>query len=88
MISKKIKAALVAAIAAVASYGVYTNQAKETMSDVMLANVEALAEYEGGNPSDCEVYCAPDETCTCIIKYHYSSDNVEHRTCPDHRSRS
>ena len=44
ILSKKV--ALVAAIAAVASYGVYTNQAKETMSDVMLANVEALAHYE------------------------------------------
>ena len=37
------KVALVAAVAAMAGYGVYTNQTQETMSDVMLANVEALA---------------------------------------------
>ena len=33
MISKKIKAALVAAIAAVASYGVYTNQTQDVGRD-------------------------------------------------------
>ena len=44
---KKIKkVAFVAAFAAVAGYGVYTNQRTETMSDLMLANVEALARYE------------------------------------------
>ena len=49
-----------AAIAAVASYGVYTNQAKETMSDVMLANVEALARGEGTH-GDYQTmgYCTP-----------------------------
>ena len=43
MKNKKIKFALVAAIATVASYGIYTNQTEVTMSDVMLENVEALA---------------------------------------------
>ena len=44
---KKIKkVAFVAAFAAVAGYGVYTNQRTETMSDLMLANVEALASGE------------------------------------------
>jgi len=38
--------AFVAIFAAVAGYGVYTNQKQETMSDLMLANVEALARYE------------------------------------------
>ncbi len=45
------KVALVAAFAAVAGYGVYTNQTQKTMSDVMLANVEALATGEA-NPGD------------------------------------
>ena len=44
---KKIKkVAFVAAFAAVTGYGVYTNQRTETMSDLMLANVEALASGE------------------------------------------
>ena len=41
-----MKVALVAAVAAMAGYGVYANQTKEMMSDVMLENVEALAERE------------------------------------------
>lgn len=41
------KAAMVAAFAAVAGYGVYANQKKEaTLSDTALANVEALARIE------------------------------------------
>ena len=39
---KIMKIAFVAAFAAVAGYGVYANQQSETMSDLMLANVEAL----------------------------------------------
>lgn len=50
-----MKVALVAAVAAMAGYGVYANQTKEMMSDVMLENVEALAnnaEYPASpNPS-------------------------------------
>ncbi len=82
-----MKVALVAAVAAMAGYGVYANQTKEMMSDVMLENVEALATGEGGSPSDCAIYCTPDETCTCILKY-YGADNIEHRTCPDHRGKN
>ena len=46
-----MKVALVAAVAAMAGYGVYAHQTKEMMSDVMLENVEALAtdeSIEGG----------------------------------------
>lgn len=46
IMKKLIKMALVAAVAAVAGFGVYTNQKTEPMSDLMLANVEALAHYE------------------------------------------
>ena len=41
-----LKVALVTAVAAMAGYGVYANQTKEMMSDVMLENVEALADRE------------------------------------------
>ena len=40
---KFVKIAFVAAFAAIAGYGVYANQKVDTMSDLMLANVEALA---------------------------------------------
>ena len=43
-----IKITFVAAFAAIAGYGVYTSQKTEMMSDLALANVEALAQSEGG----------------------------------------
>ena len=46
MKKKFLKVVLGAALVAVAGYGVYINQAKETLSDVMLANLEALGRYE------------------------------------------
>ena len=45
---KMIKIAFVAAFAAIAGYGVYANQKTDVMSDLALANVEALASGEGG----------------------------------------
>ena len=39
---KIMRIAFVAAFATVAGYGVYTNQRTETMSDLMLANVEEI----------------------------------------------
>lgn len=50
-----IKITFVAALAAVAGYGVYTNQKAESMSDLMLANMEALANSEVivGQPCAC-----------------------------------
>lgn len=38
-----LKVVLVAAVVVVAGYGVHKNQSKETLSDAMLENVEALA---------------------------------------------
>lgn len=46
IMKKVIKLAFVAAFVAVAGYGVYTNQTSDAMSDLALANVEALARYE------------------------------------------
>ena len=49
---KMIKIAFVAAFAAIAGYGVYANQKTDVMSDLALANIEALA--DGGEGSgDC-----------------------------------
>lgn len=43
---KVIKLAFVAVFIAVAGYGVYTNQTSAAISDLVLANVEALANDE------------------------------------------
>ena len=65
---KIMKAAFVAAFAAVAGYGVYTNQKADNMSDLMLANVEALADYEV-NP-DCPNGCTSSTSyCRCFQIY-------------------
>lgn len=48
---KFLKYAFVAALVTVAGYGVYASQKSDAMSDLMLANVEALARGEG--PTDC-----------------------------------
>ena len=57
------KAAMVAAFAAVAGYGVYASQKKEaTLSETALANVEALAYGE----VDIEAICM-GSTGTCIV---------------------
>ena len=56
------KVVLAAAIIAVAGYGVYENQSKETLSDVMLENVEALAIPEQPNLND----CVPMTGCVCL----------------------
>ena len=48
---KKLKTLLVVAVAAVAGYNVYASHVKSEYSDVVLANVEALA--EGEDPTGC-----------------------------------
>ena len=50
---KIMKIAFVAAFAAVAGYGVYANQQSEAMTDLMLANVEALANGEASAGDPC-----------------------------------
>ena len=55
-----IRAALFAVFAFVAGYGVYTSQKETAMSELAMANVEALASGEDGN-YDCD---AP-YTATC-----------------------
>lgn len=65
---KIIKITFVAAFAAIAGYGVYANQKGNEMSDLALANVEALANYEV-NP-DCPNGCtSASSTCYCFKIY-------------------
>lgn len=47
---KLVKMAFVVAIAMVGSINVFNAQKSETLSDVALANVEALADLESDNP--------------------------------------
>ena len=46
---KFMKVAFVAIFAVTAGYGVYSSQIADVMSELALANVEALASGEGGN---------------------------------------
>lgn len=51
-----LKISMVAALAAITGYGIYANQKQETtLSDIALANVEALAQGESGGGVSC--YC-------------------------------
>lgn len=50
---KFVKIGFVAVFAAIAGYGVYTSQKTEGMSDLALANVEALADGEWGTGFNC-----------------------------------
>ncbi|WP_303042258.1 NVEALA domain-containing protein [uncultured Bacteroides sp.] len=70
---KIIKIAFVAAFAAVAGYGVYTNQRTETMSDLMLANVEALASGEA-SVKDC---VSADSDCILLHPTDPSKDETQ-----------
>jgi hypothetical protein len=66
---KFLKYAFVAALVTVAGYGVYASQKSNAMSDLMLANVEALARYEV-NP-DCPNGCTSslNSYCHCFKIY-------------------
>lgn len=55
---KFLKIAFVAIFVAVAGYGVYTSQKADAMSDLMLANVEALADdSESGTGCGATIPC-------------------------------
>lgn len=62
MKKKIVKIAFVAAIAAIAGYNVYSYQQFVGASDLMLANVEALADPEQPSTAD----CVRDLTQDCI----------------------
>ena len=48
-----MKVAFVVAYTAIIGYSVYSNQSTESMSELMMANVEALATPEQPNVNDC-----------------------------------
>ncbi|MBO5506491.1 MAG: NVEALA domain-containing protein [Bacteroides sp.] len=78
-----LKATIVAAFALIAGMNVYNAQKSDVMSELALANVEALASGEG-SISDCETYCKSDSRYDCIISW---GDGIEGITCTDHRKK-
>ena len=63
-----LKATLVAAFGLIAGFNVYNSQKSDVMSELALANVEALARYEV-NP-DCPNGCTSGNTgCYCYKTY-------------------
>ena len=78
-----LKATLVVAFALIAGMNVYNAQQSDVMSDLALANVEALASGEGSS-SDCETYCTSDSRYDCIIS---RCAGIEGVTSPDHRKK-
>ena len=65
---KIMKITLVAAFITIAGYGVYTSQKSNNISELALANVEALAAGEGSS-SECGTYCKSDDRYTCFIYF-------------------
>ena len=82
---KIVKIAFVGAFAAIAGYGVYTSQKTELMSDLALANVEALAGGEGAEVT-CSRTCS-DGVGRCYRLYdeygncHFSGYQSDSCTC-------
>ncbi|WP_456087610.1 NVEALA domain-containing protein [Parabacteroides sp.] len=70
-----------AAIAAVAGWNYQQNKQSVELSDLALANIEALASGEGST-SDCETYCKPDDRYYCIVDYGTAAVS-----CPQHRKK-
>ena len=66
-----MKVAFVAAFATIAGYGVYTNQKADAMSDLMLANVEALANDESSGRG-----CTSDRNAICETSH---NDYIDYR---------
>lgn len=66
MLKKTIGLVAVVAMAAVAGWNYQQNQNKVEMSDLALANVEALAQFEGGG-SICQQACIFDYNYHCHV---------------------
>ena len=72
MKSKFVKVAFIAVIAMVSGINVFNAQKSDVLSDIALANVEALADIEDtptgtkyGNASGTQFCCCPGSTRTC-----------------------
>lgn len=82
MHKKHLIMALFAVVAAVAGYGVYQTQANEVaLSEVGLANVEALAKDEIVRPNP--IPCTPDTKNICMYMIMKWSD-TENAYIPDY----
>ena len=81
MKKKIFSAAFAVVIMAVAGYNVYMNQTKSKMSELALANIEALAGDENatGTLDDCNKICVTDYNCHCHITY--PGTDIEGITC-------
>lgn len=64
--------ALVAAVVAIGGYGIYTNQQVDVMSDLVLANVEALAKIEDPNEGG---------TTTCTVSVSCTGNSSDYISC-------
>lgn len=71
---KFMRIAFVAAFAAIAGYGVYTNLKTDVMSDLALANVEALARNEVD-----QIKCNQAMGGTCVLRSTINSDVFSER---------
>lgn len=65
MKKKMLSAMFAVAIMAVAGYNVYMNQTKNNLSELALANIEALAKNEGGEVKTCGTKEKPYSPYTC-----------------------
>ena len=61
-----LKATLVAAFGLIAGFNVYNSQKSDVMSELALANVEALARYE---LPDFEVNCGSQESISSFLLF-------------------
>lgn len=80
---KFMKVAFVAIFAVTAGYGVYSSQKADVMSELALANVEALASGEGGN---CENQCY--QVYTPADWFHSDQIFVDCYTCTQKKGRN
>lgn len=82
---KVLKAVFITAFVTVAGYSVYVNQQRvTTMTDTMLANVEALAEQELPSEERCTA-SMEKECCVCGTNhYTYARPTIGNNGC-EHR---
>jgi len=84
MNKKVLKVAFVAAVALVSGINVFNAQKSEVLSDIVLANVEALADNESDSELDCEGllgYCSYDCPSCGVSWWALGSKLVGHHVC-------
>lgn len=65
----------VVAVVAAAGWNYMHSENKGYYSDLVLENIEALAEDES-NSSDCDTYCSPDSRYNCFIFYGEETEGI------------